>query len=62
MDRPLKKTKALKTDVSEKEIREFIYNNYPTIAKGQLQDFKYPEKLHRKPLFPQSPPKNNAPK
>ena len=25
-------------------------------------DFKYPEKLHRKPLFPQSPPKNNAPK
>ena len=41
----LKKTKVLVTDVSEKEIREFIDNNYPTIAKGQLQDFKYPEKF-----------------
>ena len=41
----LKKTKVLATDVSEKEIREFIDNNYPTIAKGQLQDFKYPEKF-----------------
>lgn len=41
----MKKTKALVTDVSEKEIREFIDNNYPTIAKGQLQDFKYPEKF-----------------
>ena len=41
----LKKTKVLVTDVSEKEIREFIDNNYPTIAKGQLQDFKYPKKF-----------------
>ena len=41
----MKKTKALVTDVSEKEISEFIDNNYPTIAKGQLQDFKYPEKF-----------------
>lgn len=41
----MKKTKAVVTDVSEKEIREFIDNNYPTIAKGQLQDFKYPEKF-----------------
>lgn len=41
----MKKTKALVTDVSEKEIREFIDNNYPTIARGQLQDFKYPEKF-----------------
>ena len=41
----LKKTKVLVTDVSEKEIREFIDNNYPTIARGQLQDFKYPEKF-----------------
>ncbi len=39
------KSKALVTDVSEKEVREFIDNNYPTIAKGQLQDFKYPEKF-----------------
>ena len=41
----LNKSKALETDVSEKEVREFIGNNYPTIAKGQLQDFKYPEKF-----------------
>ena len=41
----MKKTKALVTDVSEKEVREFIDNNYSTIAKGQLQDFKYPEKF-----------------
>lgn len=41
----MKKTKSVVTDVSEKEIREFIDNNYPTIAKGQLQDFKYPEKF-----------------
>ena len=41
----MKKTKALETNVSEKEVREFIDNNYPTIAKGQLQDFKYPEKF-----------------
>ena len=39
------KSKALVTDVSEKEVREFIDNNFPTIAKGQLQDFKYPEKF-----------------
>ena len=39
----MNKSKALETDVSEKEVREFIGNNYPTIAKGQLQDFKYPE-------------------
>lgn len=41
----LNKSKALETDVSKKEVREFIGNNYPTIAKGQLQDFKYPEKF-----------------
>ena len=41
----MKKTKALETNVSEKEVLEFIDNNYPTIAKGQLQDFKYPEKF-----------------
>ena len=41
----MKKTKALETDVTEKEVREFIDNNYPTIAKSQLQDFKYPEKF-----------------
>lgn len=41
----MNKSKALETDVSKKEVREFIGNNYPTIAKGQLQDFKYPEKF-----------------
>ena len=41
----MNKSKDLETDVSEKEVREFIGNNYPTIAKGQLQDFKYPEKF-----------------
>ena len=41
----MNKTKALVTDVSEKEVREFIDNNFPTIAKGQLLDFKYPEKF-----------------
>ena len=41
----MNKTKALVTDVSEKEIREFIDNNFPTISKGQLLDFKYPEKF-----------------
>ena len=41
----LNKSKALETYVSKKEVREFIGNNYPTIAKGQLQDFKYPEKF-----------------
>ena len=29
--------------VSGKEINNFIKNNYPTISKGQLLDFKYPE-------------------
>ncbi len=29
--------------VSNKEVENFIKNNYPTISKGQLQDFKYPE-------------------
>ena len=41
----MNKSKALEAGVSEKEVREFIDNNYPTIAKGQLQDFKYPEKF-----------------
>ena len=41
----MNKTKALVTDVSEKEVSEFIDNNFPTIAKGQLLDFKYPEKF-----------------
>jgi len=41
----MNKTKALVTDVSEKEVREFIDNNFSTIAKGQLLDFKYPEKF-----------------
>ena len=31
--------------VSGKEINNFIKNNYPTISKGQLLDFKYPENL-----------------
>ena len=30
--------------VSEKEVEDFIGINYPTISKGQLLDFKYPEK------------------
>ena len=30
--------------VSEKEVEDFISINYPTISKGQLLDFKYPEK------------------
>ena len=30
--------------VSEKEVEDFISKNYPTISKGQLLDFKYPEK------------------
>ena len=29
--------------VTEKEEEEFINNRYPTISKGQLTDFKYPE-------------------
>ena len=31
--------------VSGKEINDFIRNNYPTISKGQMLDFKYPEKF-----------------
>lgn len=31
--------------VSGKEINDFIRNKYPTISKGQLQDFKYPNKF-----------------
>ena len=31
--------------VTEKEEEEFINNRYPTISKGQLADFKYPENL-----------------
>ena len=30
--------------VSEKEVKDFISKRYPTISKGQLLDFKYPEK------------------
>ena len=30
--------------VSNEEVENFIKNNYPTISKGQLEDFKYPEK------------------
>ena len=30
--------------VSEKEVEDFISKNYPTISKGQLLDFKFPEK------------------
>ncbi len=30
-------------NVSKKEIQDFIITNYPTISKGQLNDFKYPE-------------------
>ena len=29
--------------VSNEEVENFIKNNYPTISKGQLEDFKYPE-------------------
>ena len=29
--------------VSSEEVENFIKNNYPTISKGQLEDFKYPE-------------------
>lgn len=31
--------------VSGKEINDFIKNNYPIISKGQMLDFKYPEKF-----------------
>ena len=33
----------LNKSVSGKEINDFIRNNYPTISKGQLLDFKYPQ-------------------
>ena len=29
--------------VSNEEVENFIKNNYPTISKGQLEDFKHPE-------------------
>jgi|TARA_B110000967_G_scaffold204835_1_gene248135 pimeloyl-ACP methyl ester carboxylesterase len=29
--------------VTDKEVQDFITSNYPTISKGQLLDFKYPE-------------------
>jgi len=29
--------------VTDKEVQDFITTNYPTISKGQLLDFKYPE-------------------
>tara|TARA_B100000925_G_scaffold289908_1_gene273863 strand:- start:1582 stop:2454 length:873 start_codon:yes stop_codon:yes gene_type:complete len=32
--------------VSGKEINKFITNNYPIISKGQLKDFKNPEKFN----------------
>jgi len=31
------------TSVSGKEINDFIKNNYPSISKGQMLDFKYPQ-------------------
>ena len=34
---------SLDKSVSGKEINDFIRNKYPTISKGQLLDFKYPE-------------------
>ena len=34
---------SLDKSVSGKEINNFIRNKYPTISKGQLLDFKYPE-------------------
>ena len=34
---------AIDNKVSEKEVDDFIEKNYPTISKGQLADFKYPE-------------------
>ncbi len=33
------------TPVSDEDIKTFIATNYPTIAKGQLQDFKYPRRF-----------------
>ena len=34
---------SLDKSVSGKEINDFIRNQYPTISKSQLRDFKYPE-------------------
>ena len=34
---------AIDKKVSKKEVNDFIEKNYPTISKGQLADFKYPE-------------------
>ena len=34
---------AIDKKVSKKEVDDFIEKNYPTISKGQLVDFKYPE-------------------
>ena len=34
---------SLDKSVNGKEINDFIRNKYPTISKGQLLDFKYPE-------------------
>ena len=34
---------AIDKKVSKKEVDDFIEKNYPTISKGQLADFKYPE-------------------
>ena len=34
---------AIDKKVYEKEVDDFIEKNYPTISKGQLADFKYPE-------------------
>lgn len=36
-------TFSFNKSVSEKEINEFIRNNYSTISEGQLLDFKYPQ-------------------
>ena len=34
---------SIDKSVSNEEVENFIKNNYPTISKGQLEDFKYPE-------------------
>ena len=34
---------SIDISVSNEEVENFIKNNYPTISKGQLEDFKYPE-------------------
>ena len=38
-----KKKRPDKSKVSDKEINDFINDKFPTLAKGQLSDFKYPE-------------------